>query len=125
MTEAVRIVLENERPKSWNTFWAGEHWTTRKDEKDRVAWLVRSEIDPEAATVFDAPVEIEVIAYYDSRPADSDNVCDKPYIDALIGWYIEDDSPEYVDAAITRSRLDTDNPRVEIIIRESCRTPMV
>lgn len=109
------IILEGERPKTWNKYWAGVHWSIRKDEADRVHAIVRAAIDPNVQ-MFDVPVNIRVTTYFKGQMQDSPNTCTKPYIDALIGWFIYDDSPKYLDEVITRSRKDNDNPRVEILI---------
>lgn len=63
-------------------------------------------------------VEIEVVGYFDKRPLDADNICSKIYLDSLKGWLIEDDSPKFVDRVSTASRIDKENPRVEITLSE-------
>lgn len=101
---------------SWNKFYSGMHWSKRKAEADRVHLLVRSAIDPNWP-MFEAPVEIRITAYFDSRPTDASNICGKIFEDGLVGWLIKDDSPEYVKSFTTASRIDPDNPRVEIEIK--------
>lgn len=109
------IILEDERPKTWNRYWAGVHWATRKEEADHAHAIVRAAIDPNVKP-FDCQVNITVTTYFKGQMQDSPNTCTKPYIDALIGWFIVDDSPEFLDEVTTRSRKDNDNPRVEILI---------
>ena len=120
MRDDTSIILPEERPKSWNTFWAGTHWTKRKKEADRVHLVVRSYIDPDTAKVYDVPVDILVIGFYDTsgrkKLLDSGNIVSKPYVDALIGWYIKDDSREFVRRVSTQSEVDNNNPRTVIII---------
>ena len=89
------------------------HWSKRSAEKDRVQMLVRAELDPNMP-MFTSPVEIHVRAYFKGNPQDASNVALKPYEDALIGWLIEDDSPQYVMAVRVESRKDNKRPRVEI-----------
>ncbi len=119
MKTTVRIILKGEKPKSWNTYWAGVHWSARKRERDRVHMLVRAEIDPETAAIFDVPVHIWINAYFKDKRSqlDSPNVVNKPYIDALEGWYIKNDKPENVAYVTTGSFIDKRRPRVEIEIR--------
>ncbi len=112
----VRIVLKDERPLSLNKFWAGVHWSKRKEYADRVHLLVRAAIDPKEISIFTEPVNITITAYFDKRPLDCSNVLGKPYEDALIGWVIENDSPKYVSSFTTKSRIDKENPRLEILI---------
>jgi hypothetical protein len=109
----VLIVLEGERPSSWNKYWSGMHWSKRSAEKDRVRMLVRAELDPNAQ-MFAQPVEIRVRAFFKGNAQDCSNVCIKPYEDAIIGWLIEDDSPQYVTAVRVESHKDNKRPRVEI-----------
>jgi hypothetical protein len=42
----MKIILNDEQPISWNSLYAGKHWTHRKREADRVHMLVRAAIDP-------------------------------------------------------------------------------
>jgi len=120
MSEATTIILPNERPKSWNAFWAGSHWSKRKEERDRVHLVVRASINPDKTKIYQGRVDIKITAFYDTtgrnKQIESPNVCNKPYIDALIGWYLTDDGTDYVRRVITESRIDDVNPRVEIEI---------
>ncbi len=110
----VLIVLEGERPISTNDYYTGKHWSVRSAETNRVKLLMREQIDPEAVRMFDGRVDITMTAYFKGNTQDSGNVSSKPYIDALIGWYIEDDSIRYVRRVATESRKDNKRPRVEI-----------
>jgi hypothetical protein len=95
--EKVRLNLKGERPDSWNGYWAGMHWTKRK-------------------AVFDVPVHITIITYFKNRPKDAPNVCTKPYIDALIGWYIEDDDIKHLPKVTSEAYIDKRSPRMIIEI---------
>ena len=77
--------------------------------------MVRSELDPDLG-VFESPVDITVTVYFKHRPLDPCNIPAKLYIDGLLGVWLEDDSPRYVSSVTTRSRVDRDNPRVEITV---------
>lgn len=110
----VLIVLEGERPISMNDYYSGKHWSKRSAETNRVKMLVRGQIDPDMVRPFGGPVDITMTAYFKGNTQDSGNVCTKPYIDALIGWYFEDDSIQYVRRVTTESRKDNKRPRVEI-----------
>lgn len=114
----VTLVLENERPKSWNEYWSGMHWKDRTDERNRVHQLVRTVIDPDTVQMFEVPVAITITAYFKNRPQDASNVCAKPYEDSLIGWFIKDDKPKHVVSMTTVSKVDKDRPRVEIELEE-------
>lgn len=111
--QAIKIILDGERPLSWNKYWSGMHWSKRSAEKDRVKTLVRHHLGDDVQ-MFAQPVEIRVRAFFKGNVQDCSNVCIKPYEDALIGWLIEDDSPQYVTAVHVESRKDNKRPRVEI-----------
>lgn len=115
--EMVRLILMKERPDSWNKYNTGVHWRKRKAEVDRVHQMVRAEIDPDEAFIFELPVHITITAWFKNRPLDSSNLYNKPYIDALVGWYIEDDDPKHVPLVTTGSFISKQRPRVEIEIR--------
>lgn len=114
----IRIVLVGENPASWNKYWAGVHWTKRKADRDRIHLLVREQIDPETAKMFDVPVHIHINVWFKNKVVqlDAQNICNKPYIDALQGWYIEDDGPDHVPYFTSASFIDRRRPRLEIEI---------
>lgn len=112
----VKLVLEGERPPSWNSLWSQGHWTKRKKLKDECALALRAAVDPDVAFIFKCRVMIHVRVYYKGRLSDWDNTCIKPYQDALIGLYLEDDNPDYVVGGSIRVFKDNKNPRLEIDI---------
>ncbi len=115
------IILEGERPLSWNDLYGGKHWSYRTVHAARAHHLVRACLDPELPP-FSKPVKITFTCYFDRRPQDASNLCVKIYEDGLIGWYLVNDGPEYVSEVVTRSRLDPLRPRVEIELEE-CEDP--
>jgi hypothetical protein len=117
--EMITIVLEGEKPISWNKMYSGLHWSDRKAEVDRVHLAVRAALDPDWP-MFSGPVAIIVTAYFKNRriQLDCSNIAAKLYEDGLIGWLIEDDGPKYVQSMTTISLVDRIRPRVEIEVRE-------
>ena len=116
---ALKIVLPNENPKSANYYWSGGRWGRRKSEADRVHTLMGLALDdqlPEGFEIYDCPVEIHFTVYFANLNLRQDwsNLMVKPYEDSLIGRVITDDNPNYVSSGRLASRLDRDNPRVEL-----------
>lgn len=116
---ATTLTLEGEQPMGLNRLLAREHWTIRNEEVARVKLAIRAALDPDWP-MFDTPVAITVRAYFKNKGVqlDASNVPAKLYEDGLIGWLIEDDSPQHVRSMTTASLLDRQNPRVEIEIKE-------
>ena len=114
----MKIVLEGEKPQSWNAYYAGKHWTERHAEVARVRALVLASL-PLYVAMFKCPVTITLTAFFKGRSLDPDNICAKIYIDALCGRVLEDDTPSHVHSVTTASRVDRENPRIEIEIRPS------
>jgi|SRR5579871_391525 len=118
----MKLILFNERPTSWNTLNARLHWKKRevimKSSKQAVYdALLAAGITPQSKMfLFTQPVNISITAYFKNRPLDSDNICDKPYIDGLREILIRDDSRKYVKKVTTISEIDDKEPRVEIDI---------
>lgn len=111
------IILPGERPMSWNKLYAATYWRKRNDEAIRVHTLVKI-ATRHVEVKFKNKVAITVTGFFDHHPTDSDNICDKFYIDGLRHSVIEDDTMRWVDSAKTQSRIDKENPRVEILIEE-------
>lgn len=120
----MKIVMPNERPVSWNKIYESRHWIFRKNLASNVHRKVIRRLEEmgyrplDKTKMFTKPVEIDVTAYFKNRPLDADNIGAKLYIDALKFICIMDDGPKYVRAVTTRSRVDSQNPRVEIEIKE-------
>lgn len=110
------ITLNGERPKSWNEFWSGLHWASRSQWNNRVKLLIQSEL-PEMPPV-SYPVSVTIRVFFDKRPLDASNICNKPYIDALIGRVVADDTPKWMPSVTAESHIDRKNPRVEIEIEK-------
>lgn len=112
------IVLDGERPPSWNKYYAGVHYRERKRDADRMHLLMIAALNGRPARIV-KPVEITVTAYFKGRQLDSDNIVAKGYVDGLVrAGLLVNDTPRYVDSVTTRSRKDKHRPRVEIVVRE-------
>lgn len=109
-----QITLPGERPPSWNDSYAGQHWSKRKAEADRVHMAVRAAIDPDQVVPFAEPVNVTVTVFFASKCQDADNIPAKLYIDALKGWVIVDDDRRYVRSVTTVTEFDASRPRVVI-----------
>lgn len=111
----MKIILDKERPMSWNKFYSGMFWRTRKTEADRVHRLVSF------LTLGQKPVEglvdITFTAYFDKRPYDSDNLPAKLYIDGLRKHILRNDTNKFVRRVTAESKQDKHAPRVEIEIK--------
>lgn len=117
--DELKIVLDGERPKSWNAWYAGSHWRIRKQEADRVHMLVIAALGGRPSRIT-KPVEVELIAYFKGRQLDCDNLPIKLYIDGMVrAGLLANDTPRYLVGTTTRSRIDKHRPRVELIIREA------
>lgn len=114
----LKLTLPGERPVSWNKFYAGMHWQERRRRKRDVHWAVKAallelgQVEP-----FAEPVHITTTAFFKNRPMDSDNICDKLYIDALKHeGIIQDDCLPYLVGTTQVPKVDADYPRVVITI---------
>lgn len=111
----MKLVLEGERPVSWNKYYGGTHWSKRKADADAAHLLVRAAL-PRNARPYKQRVDITIRAYFRGKALDADNIVGKLYIDGLIGSVLYDDSPQYVRSVRTMSLRDHKRPRVEIEI---------
>lgn len=109
----MKITILNERPKSWNDYYSGRHWTFRQQEAGRVHMLVKAHCP---VKLMEGRVNIIMTVYFKNRPLDPDNICDKFYIDGLKGRVIRDDTAKCVKSVTTIAEVDKLNPRVEIEI---------
>lgn len=118
------LVLEGERPVSWNTFYAGRHWSWRKREAERVHMLVRC-----ACTRWQALMrrklpkfsraKLTMIVYFKDHPLDASNICVKLYEDGLVRTgVLPSDKWDVVTSVTTMSKKDAQHPRVELHITE-------
>ena len=98
------ITLLDEQPISWNKMYSGLHWAKRRQEANRVHLTVRAALNPDWL-MFDKPVAITIRSYFKDKRVqlDASNIAAKLYEDGLIGWLIEDDSPEFVRSMTTIS----------------------
>jgi hypothetical protein len=115
------IVLPGVRSPSMNEFYSTPHWSRRNKIAQDIHAVVRNRLREMGIGPGDTcnnKVAITVVGYFDKRPLDSSNISAKLFEDALKGWLIEDDSPQYVESMTTISRVDKLNPRVEITLIE-------
>lgn len=116
ITNALRIILNGEKPTSLNKFYAGMHHSQRTRLKNEQQLLVRSQIDPNMEP-FNVPVKITFTIYYPTkRVRDIDNATVKMYIDGLKPFVIVDDDWRYVKSVEKVYEYDKDNPRIEILV---------
>ncbi len=119
------IVIDRERPLSWNKAYSGQHWTARKAEADRVHQLVRAYINPDTVQPFTVPVDIDVHVFFANRPLDADNIPAKLYVDALKGLCLVDDDRRFVRSVRTVTDVDKRHPRVTIEITPATHLGMI
>lgn len=117
---SVRLTLAPERPLSRNVT-QRMHWSQRRLAYNliarRTAILARAFASgAQMQLPFAEHVTITFTVYFASHPLDVDNVDVKPYIDALKGVLIADDSPKHVHSLVL-VRKDKVNPRVEIEVK--------
>lgn len=114
------IVLDGERPFSWNQFYSGKlHWKERRKHVARVREVVYYAIAEQLGTSVDmyhSPVEIEFTSYLKGRMIDADNITTKLYVDGLVGILLEDDNPKFVRSVKSTVLKDKAHPRVVITI---------
>jgi Holliday junction resolvase RusA-like endonuclease len=113
------IVLEGERPITWNKLYAGRHWKDRQQYADAAHLLVLAKLRERTAAIipFECRVHITVRAYYNKHPQDPDNITAKLYIDGLVkAGLLHDDTMREVASVTTEGHIDKENPRVEIEI---------
>lgn len=124
----IQLTIEGERPLSWNTIYAGTHWTVRRTIAHVCHTLVKIELAHiEEQPVFEFPVHIVMAVYFQKRAYDSCNITDKLYIDGLIksesnpNGILPDDRPKYVLSATTVTRIDRKRPRVVLTVTDSIK----
>lgn len=123
----MKIIIKDERPISWNSFYSGMHWRKRLKEAERVHELVlyatciddsgKSSTVCHMKPTFDS-FSICLTAYFKSRPLDADNIPLKLYCDGLKGHILMDDNHKFISKASTISKVDKLNPRIEIELKK-------
>ena len=97
----MRIFIKDYKVPSWNTLYAGMHWSKRKEMAD-IAHMVVLEAVGGKQDPFPRPVTIKIEAHM-KRPIDPDNVCAKLLIDGLKhAGIVKDDTHEYISSVTTR-----------------------
>lgn len=110
----MKIVFEDEKPLSWNVYYAGMHWTKRNAHAARVHALV--EKNTQHLKRFTVPVKITITVFFKGRSYDVDNVECKTWIDGLKKYVLQDDTPEYVREFTVRYGGKSPVGRIEIEI---------
>lgn len=94
----MKILLPYYKMPSWNTLYAGRHWTVRQEMANYAHQSVSEALRGMKWTPFKAKVEITVIAYL-KRTIDCSNVCMKMVEDGLKrSGVIKDDRIKYVES---------------------------
>ena len=116
----MEIVIDNYKCPSWNTFYAGVHWTKRKKKADEIHSLVFGIVHNIKKKVYKLPVKIEIdIHYKDRRRRDPDNACIKPFIDGLVqSGILKDDSSKEIEEISIRLRTEQKEDKITINIYE-------
>lgn len=109
-----KTILIPEKIPSWNKFYAGRHWSTRKKIADYWHELVWNYCYTTMTPHFKrAWITIES---HSKRPLDPDNICAKLIIDGLVhAKVLDDDSPEFVKGVLTISKK-SDKELTKVII---------
>lgn len=95
-TTIQKLVLDNHRVISWNTLYSGVHWATRKRLVDEIHQLIFHEALLQGIEPCKGKADLSLVAYQ-KRPIDSDNICNKIYIDGLkIAGYLKDDTTKFL-----------------------------
>lgn len=98
---------------SMNAYYAGKHWTQRKEDAEFWHLLTRSAIARNGAAGL-RTIPVEIIFYWDDGlDVDNHAVMGKMILDALKGVVIPDDSPKYVKA-VTHRMWDGGKIQVEV-----------
>lgn len=113
----VSLTLDDHRPKSWNQFYSGRHWSVRRNYRDEIRTLVRAALAWYDGEPLTPPVEVKVRSEQRGRTIDASNITTKVYEDALKGVLIVDDNPDHVRRVVAEA-VRADRDRVIITVRE-------
>lgn len=117
MSDYPLLVIPGEKPESWNRI-LRMHWKKRSELVQQYKGTV-AQLIPHEVGMFTDVVDIALVAYFPNLHLVKDN-CNLPvklYIDGLLGRVIQDDSPTYVRSVTEVSRMDRENPRLEIYVK--------
>jgi len=94
----MKIILPYYKMPSWNTLYAGKHWTVRQEMANYAHQSVSEALQGMKWTPYKTKVQITVIAYL-KRTIDCSNVCMKMIEDGMkICGLIKDDTIEFVES---------------------------
>ena len=116
----MKITILNHKAISWNKFMSRMHWATRAKlvkEIHELVWI--GAMAKSEKYLKNKKVNILVIGYFkDKRRHDSDNVCDKVYVDGLkVAGIIKDDDTRYVGKVTTEAKIGQKEDKVVIWIK--------
>lgn len=98
----VIILLKNYKCPSWNTLYAGKHWSTRSEMAQYAHISVKEALLSQKWQPHTSKVNISIIAHL-KRPIDPDNVSAKLLIDGLkLCGLIKDDTLNEIESVTTR-----------------------
>ena len=117
------LVLPLDRKVSTNAVYSGMHWTTRAKHADYYHALIKKQCaEQNIKQVENYPCMIIVEYFFDKKPMDATNCfwMTKWIEDGLRkAGIIVDDTPAHVEFIGCASKVDKENPRIEISIMES------
>lgn len=108
----MQITLKDLPKLSLNEWYAGNHWTKRKEIKDRYYWLIKSQLK----TVFSKlnRYDVSYTFYFKSKPLDASNcIAMTKLIEDII---FEDDSYKIIESITIQSKKgQSDYVEIEVI----------
>lgn len=98
----MKLILKDFRPPTWNSFYAGKHWSVRQKKAKEIQDYICAEIKNHKFE----PIELNgkkarfiFGCYLKGKGIDADNICVKPIIDGFkLAGIIEDDKPAIIEA---------------------------
>jgi len=109
----------DERPMTWNTFYAGTHWAKRRRISERWHTLTLGALGDRRPRIDEC--YIVAVAHIRGRAhiPDASNICIKPVEDTLVhAGILADDNPDHVKGVFLRVRTGSPRTGLEIILVE-------
>jgi len=119
MTDQI-LRIKNFRLPSWNEFYAGKHWGSRKREVDLIHKLIVAEIKDQKIRPLERCSLKFTIKIKDSRRHDIDNYAVKFVIDSLvIAGVIVDDDIEHIPSYFVSGKLNSEMDEVIVLLEQT------